>query len=257
MDQIKSIKTKFTVLGVVSVPLLLLVTSVLNIPLILLAMKKASGNAEAGMDSITLSLSGGTIFIALILTILAELLTIFIAIKIVQGLKEWRELLLVKNFSIKTFLIGVGIGVLLFISLQIVSIILNYFNLSAESSNTSVELNSLPGLYRLLTLLLFVPIIVPFVEELFFRGYVLNFIRLGRGSEKKATITAVILSTLYFSLLHFQGLSSLTDVFILIWTGLIGLINAFLVIKYDSIYPAFGVHAAYNGIGSLLMLIFV
>lgn len=199
-------------------------------------------------------LSNNTVFLALILTVVAEIVTILFALLMVKGVKEWKNLLLIKNFSFKHFLMGIGIGVLFFILLQVFSNILNSFGFYSDSSDTSARLDNLSGLYRVMALALFVPIIVPFIEEVFFRGYTLNFIRLGNGSKRKRTILAISISSVYFSLMHFQGFATVTDIFVLFWTALIAVVNALLTVRYNSIFPAFGTHLAYNGVGAMIML---
>lgn len=240
---IAKIRKRLTLMGLLSVIILIGIVMIFTIPQVILMMGQISAGQEVNQN----------IFVALLLTIAAEITTIVIALWAVWGLKDWKNLLMLKNFKRKNVLIGFGIGILLFILLQIISSVIAFFGADIESSDTSTSIASLTGWQGFITLALLTPIIVPFVEELFFRGYVLNFMRNGIGSGKKRLYWAVIVSSFYFAIMHFQGLSSINDVVLLVWVGLIAVINSILVIKYDSLYPAVAVHIGYNGVTSLVM----
>ena len=235
---IRSIRTRLTTMSLLSVIILTFVASVLMVPLMF-----SSGLADLG------------IFPALLVTIAAEVITIFLAVWVVSGLKDWKNLLLFKNFTWKSLFLGAGIGIVLFILLQVISGVLGSLGVTVESSETSVSLSSLNGWQGFLTLAILTPIIVPILEEVFFRGYVLNFMRNGLGSKKQRVVWSVIISSFYFAIMHFQGFNTADDIVLLIWIGAIALINALLVIKYDSLTPAIGVHVAYNGVTSLAMAV--
>lgn len=241
------VKRRLTVMGVFSAPILIAIATIFTVPQMLSIFKDIAAGESVSLN----------IFASLIATILAEIVTIVIALAAVWGLKEWRNLLMLKNFKWKPVLFGLLIGVLLFIGLQVIGTILSYFGMSIQSSDTSVGLGSLTGWQKYLTLFILTPIFVPFLEELFFRGYVLNFIRKGIGTKKKRTVWAVIISVIYFAFMHFQGFSSVTDFLILFWVGLIAFINAMLVIKHDSLYPAVAVHIAYNSVTTLAGILLV
>lgn len=189
---------------------------------------------------------------AVLTTIAAELIVIFIALRYTKNVPEWQNVLRFKNFTFKHFSIGIGVGAVMWLTLQAVSILLNNAGIDLSSSNTSTSLSSVDGFWRYAIYYLCVPFIIPFVEELFFRGAIIGFTQRGISNEKKGKIIAIIISSVAFGLAHLQGFSSFTDLFIVVWTGLIGLINAILVLKYDSIYPAYATHLTYNGITVLL-----
>lgn len=189
---------------------------------------------------------------AVLTTIAAEMLVIFIALRYTKNVPEWKNVLRLSNFTFKNFSIGIGVGAAMWFTLQAVSILLDNVGIDLSSSNTSTSLASVDGFWRYAIYYLCVPFIVPFVEELFFRGAIIGFTQRGISNEKKGKIIAVVISSVAFGFAHLQGFSTFTDLFIVVWTGLIGLINAILVLKYDSIYPAYAMHLTYNGITVLL-----
>lgn len=190
---------------------------------------------------------------ALFLTIVAELVTVALGLLIIQAGKNWKSALRLHNFRWKSTLIGAGIGTGLFLTLQALALGVNAIAPEGggiESSETSLLLGSATGIELYLILLVIVPIIVPFVEELFFRGYIFGFLK-----DSRAPLwSAFLVSSIYFAILHAQGFSSFGDFFIIAWTGVIALVHAFLVHKYDSIWPAVFSHIFYNLITSVIVL---
>lgn len=243
---LKRLKTRLTSMALFSVPILLLVVTVLSIPELVYMYKVVS---EGGYYE-------PNVLVSLLLTISAEVITILIALKVVWGLRDWKNILMLKNFQWKTLLYGLGIGLILFSALQLMSFVMEHFGVGLESSDTSLSFMNLMGWEKALVLGFLAPFIVPFVEELFFRGYILNFLRNGLGNASFRLYGAVLISTFYFAILHFQG-TSLNDWITFLWIFMVGIINSYLVIKYDSLYPAIAVHIGYNGVTSLLMLVAV
>lgn len=102
-----------------------------------------------------------------------------------------------------------------------------------------------PGpVYQFPIILATVALIAPFVEEFYFRGIVLSWLR-----RKIYVVPAVIVSAAIFALVHFRYLSvpgiegwALTGLI-----GVVGLVNATLAIRTGSLWPPFAFHAAYNG----------
>lgn len=85
---------------------------------------------------------------------------------------------------------------------------------------------------------------VAFVEELFFRGYLLASLQRERG-----VITAVVGSSLLFSIVHFYANISSSWVFAplpFINLLLLGVLLALLVLKYESLWVAIGFHYVWN-----------
>ncbi len=89
-------------------------------------------------------------------------------------------------------------------------------------------------------------VIAPVVEELFFRGLCL------RAIEKRfGTTTAVIGSSVLFTLPHFTNPSLAGTAVLFAAIGIIGLALALLVVKTGRLGPAILAHALFNGISVL------
>lgn len=204
--------------------------------------------AELGIKDITT---------AVLVTILAEVLVIIIALAFTNKTKNWRDTLYLKNFTIKNFLLGVSTGAILFVGLQITSMIIALLGAKLHSSNTSEAISEVPGISKYIVMLILVPFIVPFVEELLYRSVVFGFIAksgLKIHSKKITIILATLVSAAIFGFVHQQGFNSFTDVFVVLLTGTIGGVNCILLYKTDSIYTAYASHMSYNLLTSMISL---
>ena len=231
-----------------SLPALLFVSSLAAIPLVAVALVR-------GTDPTNIS-----ILAALLLTVVAELAVVGAALAWTHQFKTARDVLGLKNFRLKTVAMGAGLGLFFLVGLQVLAVLLAASGNSVESSDTSVSLGSAEGFQRYLVLFLIVPLIVPFVEELYFRGYVLGFLLKGHrleGQDVRAKMVkvSILFSALFFSLAHFQGASSATDFFILIWIFMFAIVLGVVRVKTDSIYPTYAAHLVYNGLTSVLLFI--
>lgn len=190
---------------------------------------------------------------ALLMTVLAEIVAVAMGVSIIKEGSNWKQALRLHKFTWKSFGIGASIGIVLFILLQACAIGLNAIvpeDQGVGSSETSEMLASASGVELYIIMLLVVPFIVPFVEELFFRGYVFGFLK-----DSRAPLwSAFLVSSVYFALLHSQGFSTFGDTFIVLWTGGIAFVHALLVHKYDSIWPAVASHILYNLVTCLIAL---
>ena len=187
------------------------------------------------------------ITVSVLTTITAELIAITIALRYTRSTPEWKKVLKLQNFKLKHVLIGAGTGFTMFWLLQVSAVFLNKIGLQIGSSETSVALGGTEGFTRILIYFIFVPLIIPFVEEIFFRGAIMSFAQRGIKSKKVGTITAITISSVAFGLAHTQGFSTFDDFFTIVWTGFVGFISSIMVLKYDSIYPAYALHLFYNG----------
>lgn len=193
---------------------------------------------------------------AVLVTIVAEILVIILSLTLIGKNRKWRDALYLKNFRFKNVVMGFFIGLGLFITLQVVSALIEAAGGKIESSKTSASLETIDGFTKYIILLLVVPFIVPLVEELFFRGFIFGFIKNSGIPNKKIALTAgVLLSSFTFGAAHFQGFDSPTGVFVVLLTATIGAINCLLVYKTDSIYTAYACHAGYNLATSGIMLL--
>lgn len=164
-----------------------------------------------------------------------------------------KELLGFQNFNPKHVALSALLGIALFLGLQLVATIVGeIFSEPITSSETSTNVTNGTGILGAIALFFIVPILAPFVEEMLFRGVVLNGLSLG-GMKN---ITAIIISSFFFSIVHFQGFSTATDVFILIWIGFMAICQAVIFLKTKSIYNTIAIHIAYNSITVIIPLIF-
>lgn len=149
------------------------------------------------------------------------------------------------------YIFGAILGLVLFAILQLlVPVFYNLFGIVLESSDTSNSIGELTGVIGVLTMVFAVPFIVPFLEELFFRGFVLGFIADGSISDRRpklAAAVAIIYSSIFFGIAHFQG-ATLLGFIIVGWITLVAVIKSFLFLKTKSIWPGVLVHVVYNGI---------
>lgn len=224
--------------GFFMVPMLLLISALLLVPFFIVAPDLATA-----------------MWVALPITIVGELLAIYWVLSYAWESDRWKEALSLYRPKVKHLLLGLGIGVLLFGGLQGVSYGLEAIGFGVESSDTSITLGELAGLERWVILYFFSPILVPIVEELFFRGALLNSFRKSTIPGKWATPVAVVLSSVLFALVHFQGFSEVSDFALIGWIFVVAVINALLVLKFKSIWVAAASHIGYNGVTVLIFVL--
>lgn len=188
---------------------------------------------------------------ALIITAVAELLVIGWALWYTGVWKDWPEKLYLKNFKWKYLLIGAAAGQVFYWGLQGIAAIAAAAGSPVASSDTAMSLGSLKGLEGYIVLLLVAPVIVPFIEELLFRGVIVSSLQ---RSKWNATWISVVVSAVSFGVMHIQGFSSVTDYTIFLWITLMGGIFAYLYLKTKSLWTVFAAHCIYNMTSSVLML---
>lgn len=225
-------------MSVLSLPMMMFVSVLITIPAIL-------------TQGLSINIST-----AVLLTALAEVFVLVFALWYVGALDIWTERLRVRNFKIATFGLGMFVGGVLFVGLQLFStLITNYIpDGNVESSDTSVSMTELQGFEKYIVLIGFVTFLGPLLEELFFRGFVMGFMFDASAKKKTGAIVGILISSVFFSLAHFQGLNNASDYFHMLWILIVAVCNSLLVLKFDSIWPAFGSHMTYNGITAVFML---
>lgn len=92
----------------------------------------------------------------------------------------------------------------------------------------------------------------PFVEEFYFRGFLLSWSR-----TKMSLGWATLLNAILFGVVHFYFLqhAGLEGVFVTTVIGAFGALNVWWTVRTGSLWPAFASHAAYNGMGLILMFL--
>lgn len=195
---------------------------------------------------------------SMILTVLMELAVIGLALWYTGLLKKTKDILRLRHFNLKNIAIGGSVGLFFFLGLLALEAIMHAIGVPVTDSDTSAMFADTSGITKFIVLFGFVSILVPICEELFFRGFTLGFLLRGHNVEKaplktKLGLWAVIFSSLYFAILHFQGASNATDFMVLIWTFLFAVTSSILFIKRDSIYPSMAAHMIYNFCSALVL----
>lgn len=160
----------------------------------------------------------------------------------------------IDRFRRQDLMAGMRLGGAMWLGLQVIKVIAVFSGVHVDPSTTTSTLASTSGLWYVFIFLFCVPVLVPFVEELLFRG-ALSSVFESVLSPRAASILFVIVSTFWFGLAHFQGAASITDLLVVAWTATIGIVNCLLVLRQKTIWGAFGLHMAHNGITVVLMLI--
>ncbi len=90
----------------------------------------------------------------------------------------------------------------------------------------------------------------PFVEEFYFRGFLLSWCR-----EKMSLVWATLINAVLFGVVHFYFLqhAGLEGIFVTAAIALFGALNVWWTVRIGSLWPAFASYLAYNGAGVLLM----
>lgn len=133
-----------------------------------------------------------------------------------------------------------------FLSTIVATVLVN--NGVQTGANKTVDtIDKMPELLKFLILLVFVVLLTPVCEEVFFRGAMLNgFIQESNSLALK--IFAVILTSIVFGVFHIQGFSTVSDFTAFISPLFVGSVTATITVLTNSLYPAIFAHAFYNGL---------
>ncbi|MEX1013170.1 MAG: CPBP family intramembrane glutamic endopeptidase [Waddliaceae bacterium] len=157
---------------------------------------------------------------------------------------------------LKNFFIGLGSWFICF-PFVIVSVILVKLILGQFFTIPNIQQLPVQDLIRVrhhlplfTTLSLIVVVIIPMVEELLFRGMLQTWLR-GRLHWKWAVlVTALIFATLHLSASHgMRNVEFFTGIFVL------SLFLGYLNEKYGSLWAPIGLHIAFNGVSTLVLVI--
>jgi membrane protease YdiL (CAAX protease family) len=183
-------------------------------------------------------------------TFLTELIVIMLVVSLGWGgLSRWKEALLLTKPTLHSFAVSLWTGLGLYLTLQALAVILVSLGVELSSSDTSntITESARQSTFSTILVAVLVSLGAPLVEELLFRGAVMNSIR-NSSLGKYAVVCSLVASSVFFSLAHFQGLSEFIDYFTLGWIFIVGTVNGLLALKYKSVWPAIFAHASYNGI---------
>jgi membrane protease YdiL (CAAX protease family) len=92
----------------------------------------------------------------------------------------------------------------------------------------------------------------PFVEEFYFRGFLLSWCRRKMPLALATLVNAVLFGVVHFYFLQHAGLEG---IFVTTVIGVFGALNVWWTMRTGSLWPAFASHAAYNGMGLILMFL--
>lgn len=92
----------------------------------------------------------------------------------------------------------------------------------------------------------------PFVEEFYFRGFLLSWCR-----GRMPLVLATLINGALFGIVHLYFLqhAGLEGIFVTTVIGVFGVLNVWWTVRTGSLWPAFASHAAYNGTGLILMFL--
>lgn len=156
-----------------------------------------------------------------------------------------KSTLSLRRASFKSLFLGVTLGVALYAALIVVSSLIPTKE-GGFTSDTSALFFSSTGPEAIFLLFVTVPFLAPLFEELALRGAFRNAFEAAFGGGKGAAYSAIVVSAILFSLMHFQGMRSALDIIPLTVSLVLGLASGLLVYRSSSIWPGVALHATYN-----------
>lgn len=201
-----------------------------------------------------------------------------------RGRKSW-----LKDFWFKfkkvDILIGLGMAILGFVIVQGIAAFFGAIGVNMENASNIEAFTSQSGIWKYVLFIGMVSLIGPFMEELFFRGFLMQALikhfRRGNISSPRGRFSAwvqensastfyfyvefrrlcykykyaisAVLSSAFFGLMHFQG-TSMGEWVVVIATGTLGLAFAIVTIKTKRLGPAILGHILYNGTVAIIAL---
>jgi len=170
-----------------------------------------------------------------------------------------------KDFSLRFRPIDLALGLGMGIGAKVLSVLFGAIAIAITGKlpeGGNVQLGD-DKVWAALTGIIIASLLAPFVEELFFRGFVLTGVRnsvlrkRGAAASKRAVILAVVVSSAAFAVMHLQPVF---DVTLLIALGLstfaFGVINALVTLRTKRIGAAIVAHVVFNGSSVALLLLF-
>lgn len=190
--------------------------------------------------------------IAVGITIAAEILALIWAC-FFAGLRPLKKFLFLGLKHWWYIPIGAAVGLLSYVVLQ--GIAAGAKAITGEnvgSSDTSNSLMALNGIGGGLFLILVVAILGPTLEELYFRGVILGSLQ---NSTWNKPWLSILLSGLFFGVLHIQGFENLTSILLFAWITIMGGIFAALVLWTKSLWTSIAAHISYNIVTSVIIIL--
>jgi len=164
--------------------------------------------------------------------------------------KGRRSLALDFGFAIEPVDVGWGIGA--GVAALVFSIVANLVWIAVSGGSAPDNTEFLPtddhSVVSVLVIFGLVAVGTPIVEELFFRGLFLR-----SAARRLGTPLGVVVSSLVFGLLHFQG-GLASGLFIVVVTASYGALFAVLAVWSRRLGPSIVAHALVNGVGVALTM---
>ncbi|MEM9615940.1 MAG: CPBP family intramembrane glutamic endopeptidase [Actinomycetota bacterium] len=142
--------------------------------------------------------------------------------------------------GVGTAIIAVGLGAVA------ATLVANVVGLAPEEVEGNTQpITEAEGSIWLYALVVFVVVVAPLSEELFFRGLTL------RAVEKRlGTVAAVVLSTLLFTVTHYTGGDLDQTAVLAAAIAGAGLVFAIVALQTDRLWPSIFGHMAFNGLAA-------
>lgn len=190
-------------------------------------------------------LSGPGLMLGMLSQALAFLVPVLVAGRLHEG--GWRGLVRWK-FNWRQDLLIAVVAVLV---LRSVEYAVNLFLTSVKEVDVSKlgngDLLESAGGYWIIAMGAFAVILAPLMEELFFRGLTLRVV-----GERFGVVTGVIVSSMFFGLLHGQG-SWESLLYMGATTGVVGAVFAVLVLRTNRLGTSLVAHALFNGSAVIIL----
>jgi membrane protease YdiL (CAAX protease family) len=193
------------------------------------------------------------------------------------------------KFKKRDLLIGAGIAaVMMGFQLVVLNVLPSLFpQINMEGAGNTSTFEALDGVWFFIIAFGIGSVIGPICEELFFRGFImrglLNHFSFSKESRniddfeneagkrsfmlknvvvsyrdwasKHRSALAIIISSIFFGFMHFQGSETFGQWLVVIVTGTLGLVLGFTTLKLQRILPAMVAHILYNTTSFVLLLV--
>jgi len=195
----------------------------------------------AWFNSLSKAISPGNVFLGQVFwNSLFVALFFFVLIGLILKLKyslTWREVGLKQGAGKNWLTMGISQGILLFFIMTIlVTMISLFFPFEVEEQAIVDIFKTAWGWRERFLCLLIVSVFAPFSEELYFRGFLYPAV-----SKRRGKLPAVIITSIFFSFLHFDLVRFIPITLGGIWLNL-------LYIRTGSLYTSMVAHSVWNAL---------
>lgn len=147
-----------------------------------------------------------------------------------------------KNIGLGIITLALAYPIVLFFNIIIAWIVKVTLGPTTVEQLAVKELKHLVGMPLYFTLFaLFVCVLVPFIEELLFRGFLQTFLRKFLGAKGAIPLTGAL-----FALAHFSKDQGVGNIELLVTLFILALFLGFLYERQRNLFASFGLHMAFN-----------